>query len=248
MTLGKNLLVYIDGFAIAAAKSCQLSISQDFIQACSPDSGRVMEKIPNTYDWSISADCLVEDSTQPEDAINKLIEGTKVMLRFTDQSNQNRAGFAYIKSCNQSGAVGSLATFSISFESSGPLYRYREYKAATISGLTEGVEIQKSGNIVIYNYDDPEQIVKGVEILGKKGGLIYVRASKVGTNTWAVYSPRSLATTTNELNDGSQEALNTLSSKLQKVGENETGTVSTRQDFAYTVLVSGSATIYLLYP
>ena len=62
MLIGKSLIISLDGVAIAAAKSCRVSISQSFIQACSPTSGRVMTKIPTSYDWSISVDCLIASS------------------------------------------------------------------------------------------------------------------------------------------------------------------------------------------
>ena len=52
MILGRNLKVIIDGIQVAGAKSCEFDISQEFITACSPTNGRVLIKIPTTYDWS----------------------------------------------------------------------------------------------------------------------------------------------------------------------------------------------------
>ena len=124
MIHGRNLIVALDGVAIAGAKSCKFNASQDFIKACSPTSGRVNKKIPTTYDWGVSCDCLIPSSNLPTDLTDKLIAGTRCLLTFTDKSGQFRAGWVYVKNCDQGGTVGSLATFSASFESDGALYKY----------------------------------------------------------------------------------------------------------------------------
>ena len=127
MILGKNLIVALDGVAVAGAKSCKLNLSQNFKEVCSPTEARVMEKIPTTYDWGISVDCLIPSSNLSVSLTDKLIKGTKCFITFTDGSGQNRAGFVYVKNCDEGGNIGSLATFSASFESSGALYKYTQY-------------------------------------------------------------------------------------------------------------------------
>ena len=124
MILGRNLIVSIDGVPVAGSKSCQFQISQNFISVCPPTARRVFNKNPTTYDWSMSVDCLIPNSTLSVSLVDKLIAGTRVLLTFTDGSGQNRAGFAYVKSCDEGGSVGSLATFSASFEADGELYKY----------------------------------------------------------------------------------------------------------------------------
>ena len=137
MIHGRNLIVSIDGTAIAGAKSCKLNLSQEFITACSPTDGRVMKKIPTTYDWGVSCDCLIPSSNLTVSLSDKLIAGTQVMITFTDGGSQRRFGYAYVKSCDQSGAIGSLAACSVVFESTGALYKYTQY---TPQFFTEGEE------------------------------------------------------------------------------------------------------------
>ena len=137
MIHGRNLIVALDGVAIAGAKSCKLNLSQEFITACSPTDGRVMKKIPTTYDWGVSCDCLIPSSDLTVSLSDKLIAGTQVVLTFTDGGNQRRFGYAYVKSCDQSGAVGSLAACSVVFESTGALYKYTQYAPQL---FTEGEE------------------------------------------------------------------------------------------------------------
>lgn len=124
MIHGRNLIVALDGVAVAAAKTCSLDMDQSFLEACSPVSGRTHTKIPTTYDWGVSVDGLIANNSSPTVSLqDRLIEGTKCLLTFTDGSGNRRAGFVYVKSCKESGPVGGLATYSASFESTDGLYK-----------------------------------------------------------------------------------------------------------------------------
>ena len=179
MTHGRNLIVALDGVAVAAAKSCALQLSQDFIQACSPVSGRVREKIPATYDWSVSVDCLVPNSNLPVSLKDKLKAGTKCMLTFTDGSGDNCAGFVYVKSCDEGGSVGSLATFKAAFESSGPLYKYREYTPRTFSG-SDTLEIICSSTSVSYNFEAQGTATVGIDFRSvSSASKLYISSNNI---------------------------------------------------------------------
>ena len=150
MIHGRNLIVTLDGYAIAASKNCALQLSQDFIQACSPTSGRVRNKIPTIYDWSVSVDCLIANSSMPMNLKDKLIAGTRCFLTFTDGNNERRAGFVYVKSCDESGTVGSLATFNASFESDGELYKYTKVVPQTFyEGRDIIMDVTSGGDIYL---------------------------------------------------------------------------------------------------
>lgn len=139
MILGRKLIVAIDGVAVAGAKSCNFGMSQDFIKACSPVNGRVLTKIPTTYKWSLSCDCLVPNSIFANRAVDMIKEGTKCFVTFTDGQGFRRCGDAYIKSCDYAGSIGSLATFKVTFEPSGPL---QTYLAPEPEPFTEGNGIE----------------------------------------------------------------------------------------------------------
>lgn len=185
MTLGKNLIVSIDGTPIAGAKSCKFQISQNFINVCSPTASRVLNKKPTTYDWSMSVDCLIPNSAIPEVLTDVLIEGTRVLLTFTDGSGYNRAGFAYVKSCEESGSVGSLAKFSASFEADGALYKYIQYNATNFS---EGnnVRMSLSGDAISFTFNSPTHSkLQGIEIHNTKNGKLYILNTMF---LWAIYN------------------------------------------------------------
>ena len=175
MIHGRNLIVALDGVAIAGAKSCQFQISQNFIHACAPTNGRTKRKIPTDYDWSMSVDCLIPNSTLSVSLVDKLIEGTRVLLTFTDGSGQKRAGFAYVKSCDEGGSVGSLATFSASFESDGELYKYI---AINPTPFTEGQDklilIDSQGYIMIEDDQIGENIAMGFVGIQNTKQKIYI--------------------------------------------------------------------------
>lgn len=105
---------------IAAAKSGDFDISQDFIKACAPNSGRTFQKIPTTYEWSVSSDCLMATSQYAKQLIDAVRNGTKYTLQFI-VCGFKVVGDVYVKSCRIQSSKGSLAKLAVSFESSGPL-------------------------------------------------------------------------------------------------------------------------------
>ena len=184
MILGKNLIVSINGTPVAAAKSCTVSVSQDFIQACSPTQGRVMTKIPTTYDWSMSVNGLIANSLAPKELLYMLIEGTEVLLTFQDNGTQRYAGFAYIKSFEQSGSVGNLSTFSASFESDGELFSnwQKLTLSAFASGATDSMAYSNGG--ITYNFTTGSGLIGiGVQVPAS-GAKAYVWADMA----YAVYN------------------------------------------------------------
>ena len=105
---------------IAAAKSGDFDISQDFIKACAPNSGRTFQKIPTTYDWSVSCDCLMATSQYAKQLIDAVRNGTKYTLQFI-VCGFKVVGDIYVKSCRIQASKGNLSKLSVSFESSGDL-------------------------------------------------------------------------------------------------------------------------------
>ena len=105
---------------VAAAKSGDLQVSQDFIKACSPTDGRTFTKIPTTYDWGVSCDCLMTTTAYAYQLISAVRNGTKYTLQFIVGGFKVK-GDVYVKSCDIKATKGSLAKLSVSFESSGPL-------------------------------------------------------------------------------------------------------------------------------
>ena len=132
--------------AVAACKSCGFSISQNFISACSPTSGRTKKKIPTDYEWSVSCDCLVVNPKYAKQWIDAVKNGTELTLQFL-MGGFKVVGKAFVKSCDPKGAKGSLANLSVKFEGSegidtddrtwdfinGTLYTYCNFDDGTLT-------------------------------------------------------------------------------------------------------------------
>ena len=106
--------------AVAACKSCGFDIDQNFIKACSPTSGRTFIKIPTTYDWGVSCDCLMTTTAYAKLILDSLRNGTKFTLQFI-VGGFKVTGDVFVKSARITATKGSLAKLNISFESSGDL-------------------------------------------------------------------------------------------------------------------------------
>ena len=121
MIHGDDLIVTTDiggsQVAVAACKSCSFDISQNFLQACSPTSGRVKKKIPTDYEWSVSCDCLVANPQYAKQWIDACKGGTELTLQFLFVGFKV-VGKAFVKSAKANGAKGSLANLSVQFEGS----------------------------------------------------------------------------------------------------------------------------------
>lgn len=163
MIHGRNLIVALDGVALAAAKTCSLDLDQSFLEACSPVSSRTHTKIPTTYDWGVSVDGLVANNSDPTVSLqDRLIAGTKCLLTFTDGPGNRRAGFVYVKSCKESGSVGNIATYSASFESTGELYDYEIRNTAEFNEGHNKLMYIDNGQIILN--EDQDYHIYGVQI------------------------------------------------------------------------------------
>lgn len=186
MILGKNLIVSLDGAPIAAAKSGKISISQDFIDVCSPTESRTLDKLPTTYGWSVSVEGLIPNmSGVTIDLIGLLRAGTKCLLTFTD-GNMERSGFVFVASVNLTGTTGHISSYSATFEGSGPLYNYSRYMVSAFDeGDGVGLSISGTPPEPVFTFQRGLRVL-GVEVTFDTGyGSLYIPFSNVA---WAVYN------------------------------------------------------------
>lgn len=215
MIHGRNLIVALDGVAVAAAKTCSLDLDRSFLESCSPVSGQVHTKIPTTYDWGVSVDGLIANSSSPTVSLeDKLIEGTKCLLTFTDGSGNRRAGFVYVKSCKESGPVGGLATYSASFESTGPLYKYMQVNLYFDQG-TDGCKLVAAGSNLEYDFRVPSQDgVALADLRIPKKGYLYVPTSEV----WAIFHSETASNISQSFYYANEEVLDRYYYKYNEGG------------------------------
>ena len=141
---------------VAANKSCDLDVSQDFIKACAPNEGRTFRKIPTTYDWGVSCDCLMSTTQYAKMLIDAVRNGTKYTLQFLVCGFKVK-GDVFIKSCRITATKGNLAKLAVTFETSGPLvddnswdfingtlYTYSNFENGTLTTQGDFIEDQQT--------------------------------------------------------------------------------------------------------
>lgn len=137
--LGKDLMLFVDNKALALATSCKLGLSAETIDTQSKDSGIWMKKDVKKLSWNASSDNLFSADAEANsyDKLFALFVAHKaITLNFGVISNANEnempsagwalapgsyTGKAIITSLEANAPDGDKATYSISFEGTGPL-------------------------------------------------------------------------------------------------------------------------------
>lgn len=121
MKKGYDLLVLVDGTAVASSTSCNIDTGCETKEAMMSGSGKWKRYIAGRKYWSISTSFLVGDSTTIKSLVQKT--GTTVTLKWKMRKDDadSMSGKAIIDSCKISGARGSLVKGSFSFKGTGEL-------------------------------------------------------------------------------------------------------------------------------
>ena len=123
---GNNIIVLMDGVAIAAAKSCTITKRVEAIETGNSVDGRAKSYIPGLREWSVSVRALV--TNMPDFFANP---GQSVRLSIAVRDNNGEyttdrvTGTAIIESAKITGTVGNLATAEVKFLGTGALERPR---------------------------------------------------------------------------------------------------------------------------
>lgn len=118
---GRNLIIKMDGTAIAGAKSCEITIQGDDIEIASPSTGAWRAFIAGRKEWSVSCGHLIPASGTPLKS-NAVMVGTTVTLTMeSGLTGDTLTGSAIVKQWKASGAVGNLANGTFSFKGTARL-------------------------------------------------------------------------------------------------------------------------------
>lgn len=122
---GNELLIYVDGTAVAYTKGGTLNINNDMLDATSKNSAGWKDSLPGLRSWTIEGDGLyVYDSAYGVSDLYALINNkTQVSLKFTTAVSGDKyyTGNAYLTSLSLEAPNEDLSTFSFSFEGDGAL-------------------------------------------------------------------------------------------------------------------------------
>lgn len=116
---GNNILVYLNGTAIAGTKSNEIQTECDMIEVTNQNSAQWRQYLAGRKNWSVSTGFLVLAAADTKKLLNV---GTTYTLRFRDRAGTSiLQGQAIMKQCKISAVRGSLATGSFTFQGSGEL-------------------------------------------------------------------------------------------------------------------------------
>jgi predicted secreted protein len=123
---GTNLLVYVEGTAVAASKTCKLTIKHDTRDCTSKDSDGWEKKGEGKRSWSMSCDGLVvfDATTQGTDDLMGFITSRhEVTLKFSTETTQQGYwyGVGYITGLDIDAANEETVGYSATFEGSESL-------------------------------------------------------------------------------------------------------------------------------
>lgn len=119
---GNNLLIYVDGVVVAAAKSCTVTMEIGSIDTAG--SGRTKASMPTVKDWSVKTSVLVT-SLNDHFALNGKVRLSVAVVDSGEMTTDRMTGEAIVTNANVSAAVGNLVQGSFSFKGTGALERPR---------------------------------------------------------------------------------------------------------------------------
>jgi hypothetical protein len=126
MIHGRNLIIYADGVAIAAAKSCTVSMSIGDIEAASDIDGNAKTFLPTQKEWTVRCNTLVTSLTGHFANIGDTIRLSMAVCDWEKNPTTDRmTGDAIVTSASITASVGNLVTGSFSFKGTGALERPR---------------------------------------------------------------------------------------------------------------------------
>ena len=116
---GNNILIYIDGAAVAGTKSNEVQSNRELIEIASPTSGEWREFITGRKDWGFTISWLVSSHA---DIQQLLLSAGVVTVRIVGRGQSlGLTGRAIVQSCKMTFTRGNLAQGSLQLKGSGPL-------------------------------------------------------------------------------------------------------------------------------
>lgn len=116
---GNNILIYIDGAAVAGTKSNEVQSNRELIEIASPTSGEWREFITGRKDWGFTVSWLVSSHS---DIQQLLLNAGVVTVRIVGRGQSlGLTGRAIVQSCKMTFTRGNLAQGSLQLKGSGPL-------------------------------------------------------------------------------------------------------------------------------
>ena len=117
---GNDLLISLDGVAIAGAKECSIEVDSDFREVSSPSSGKFRTYKPDRKGWSVRVNSLVPDNDKVCSRLLKVGNLYELSAYVRNNAELDRVtGYAYLQHADAQGSRGGLVTGSWVFLGNG---------------------------------------------------------------------------------------------------------------------------------
>ena len=116
---GNNILIYVNGAAVAGTKSNEIQSNRELIEIASPTSGEWREFIAGRKDWGFTIAWLVSSHSDIQQLL--LAAGTVTVRIVGRGETLGLTGSAIVQTCRMTFTRGNLAQGSLQLKGSGPL-------------------------------------------------------------------------------------------------------------------------------
>ena len=119
--LGNNIIVYMNGQAIAGTKSDEIQVDSDTIEIASATDQAWTHSISGRKSWSLTVGWLVLAN---QDVRKALLVGSTVTIKIKGRGESDAnglSGSAILRTCKITATRGNLAQGSFAFVGNGPL-------------------------------------------------------------------------------------------------------------------------------
>lgn len=135
---GKNLIIKLNGEAVAACRSCSIDMTGELIEIASPTSAKYKEFRPGRIEWGVTSSHLVTHGIMlsAPSLINREVDLT---FQYSENNLHTADGVvlygkAIISQCKIDATHGNLAQGSFVFKGNGELHNADAYRYLVPSG------------------------------------------------------------------------------------------------------------------
>ena len=123
MQKGNDLIISVDGVALAASKSCGVDMNVDTKEIALAGAGTSKSYIAGRVSWSITTNHLVGDTDKVEDMLKRVgkVFELSVNMRSSPDAEKNMRGMTICAQCKITATRGSLIQGSFTWKGTGSL-------------------------------------------------------------------------------------------------------------------------------
>ena len=125
MIYGRDIKIFMDGVAIAAAKSCEISVNVDTHDVLTPADTEWQRLKAERYEWTVQVSTLVTEF-RTRFNLGQMITLTMAVCDANGMTADRMTGTAYLKKSEVTAQLGNLVQGGFTFQGVGSLTPYEE--------------------------------------------------------------------------------------------------------------------------